>query len=56
MKQKLLKQFGTLVAASETLGISRKTLYESIERGAFTRPVQDRIKGRGFNHKTLKPL
>ena len=55
MKQKIIKQFGTLANACKELGLNYRTLRKVYE-GKATQSTLDRIKGKGFSPKTFKPL
>jgi hypothetical protein len=62
MKQKILNQFGTLANACKELGLAYRTLrkyYEDDYKEDHCdrkKSTIDRIKGRGYNPKTFKPL
>jgi len=54
-KKNAIKQFGSVQSAAKALGFTRQYFYTLLNNGPSSL-AQDRIKGRGYNPFTFKPL
>lgn len=55
IRETLKEEFGSVAFACKKLGISRNAIYRA-EKTGLSDALRDRIRGRGYNPDTFKPI